>query len=216
MKKIILKKKPAVIPDAPIEIKYIPAIEMEEGVQYVNPLCSVVLTMKSVKPYDGVLRGIEALRETVVVCDGTSAMGDSHTTVMMFGTQPVIADQPALVEKIIKLNQGLLKHVTAVRGERAATKPQRTDAEGKPITKAPRGDVDARTGCSKGSQGYVLGTIMLDNKCGPATREKCVALMTEKLSKEFGFTDLKKAKALAQSWYSTLWTRKPQIYQAGR
>lgn len=216
MKKIILKKKPQPVAAAPVDLKYIPAIEMEDGVQYVNPLCSVVLTLKSITPYEGPLTGIDALRETQVICHGVSAMGDSNVKVVMFGTQPVLVDQQALVDKIIKQNQGLIKQVSANRSERAATKPQKVDAEGKPIAKTPRGEVDARTGCSKGSQGYVLGTIMLDNKCGPATREKCVALMTEKLNKEYGFTDLKKAKALAQSWYSTLWTRKPQIYQAGR
>ena len=213
MKKILLKKKVVPVVAAPVELKYIPAIEMEDGVQYVNPLCSVVLTLKSVEPYEGPCTGIDAVRETVVMCSGTSAMGDSNTTVKMFGTQPVLTDQSALVEKILKLNKGLLKHMTSTRATTAATKPQRVDAEGKPVERKPRGEVDPRTGCSAGSQGHVLGTIMLDNKCSPFTREKCVTLMTEKLHKEYGFTDLKKAKALAQSWYSTLWTRKPQFYR---
>jgi len=217
MKKIILKKK-SLQPkraEAKVELRYLPAIEMEAGVQYLNPLCSVVLTLLSIEPYEGPLTGIEAIRETIVKCKGVSAMGDAEIQVTMFGTQPVITDQPELIEKVIKLNKGLLKHMTTIRGEKAATRPPRVDAEGKPIEKKPRGGTDPRTGCSVGSQGHVLGTIMLDNKCSPFTREKCVALMTEKLNKEYGFLDLKKAKALAQSWYSTLWTRKPQFYQKG-
>lgn len=212
IKKIVLKKKTVAPMEAPTVLHYIPAIEMEDGVQYVNPLCNVVLTLKEVRPYEGVLKGIDALRETTVVCTGISANGDTGIQVTMLGTQPVLCDQPALVEKILKQNQGLIKHISTTRATAAASRPQKTDAEGKPVEKKTRGSVDPRTGCSQGSQGHVLGTIMLDNKCSPSTREKCIMLMTEKLHKEFGFEE-KKAKGLASSWYSTLYIRKPHIYK---
>lgn len=213
MKKIILKRKAA--PEEAHRVRMVPAIEMEDGVEYLNTVCTVVLTLEGVQAYEGPLKGTAAIRETLVYCKGVTDMGEDIKTVL-FGTMGVIADEPELVKAVKDRCTRAQARASALRGAKASGRRETAAANGEPARpKAPRGAVDPRTGCSLGSQGHVLGTIMLDNKCGPATRPECVRLMTACLVKDYGMEE-RKAKPLAQSWYSTLWTRKAQIYQAGR
>lgn len=213
MKKIVLKKKIAKPAEETHKLRMVPAIEMEDGVEYVNTMCNVILTLKDVVPYEGPLKGVAALRETKVHCKGLTDLGE-HIDVTYFGTMGVLADETAMAQDIRNRCARSQARAAALKGAKRSTAPA-VGPDGKPKERKSRGEVDPRTGCSAGSQGHVLGTIMLDNKCSPATRQECVRLMTECLVKEFGM-DERKAKPLAQSWYSTLWTRKPQIYQAGR
>lgn len=73
----------------------------------------------------------------------------------------------------------------------------------------PRGDLDPVTGVTAGSDGHTFGLIMLGIKpCGDH-RKKAVEGICKVLAARM---DAPKAKALAQSWYSTLLRKKPEIY----
>lgn len=211
MIKKILKKKALPIVAAPVELRYVAAMNMEPGVKYINVMCTAVLELKGVQPWDGVETGIEGVRLSKVTCIAHHILGDAYESVL-YGTMAVISDQPALEEKIMhgfNVAQGRVKETVKIK---AAARPPKLDEDGNPVVKKPRGEVDPISGCSAGSQGHVLGMIMIKNKCSITNRGICIAEMTACLEKDYGL-DNKKAKALASSWYSTLWIRKPQYYQ---
>ena len=215
MVKKILKKKvlyTSLMPAAlPTVIKYVPAIEMEPGEQYSNIMGTVILTLKQVRPYEGVATGLRAIMGTIVECSGVSQLGET-IIVTMNGNNPVMCDVPEILKEI-QHSHDVYKGKCADNLVKAkAARPQKVDATGAPIVKKPRGVVDSITGCSAGSQGHVLGLIMIKNKCSPSTRGMCIAEMTACLEKDFG-VPTQKSKGLASSWYSTNWIRKPTFYQ---
>jgi len=217
IKKIIRKKVVAPIVTVPkVEMHLLPAIDMEEGVEYAGIGCNSIVMLNKIIPYEGAETGLRTLRGTVVECTALSSLG-CKTLATYWGTSAVLADCPDLIKQIRKEYEGMAKYQSPTG---AKAKPVKRDEEGNVIARPvkehkSRGDADPRTGCSQGTQGHVLGTIMLDNKCSPATRSKIMPLMQAVLVKDYGF-DEKKAKGLASSWYSTLWTRKPGIYQKGK
>lgn len=75
--------------------------------------------------------------------------------------------------------------------------------------RAPRGELDPRTGCTPGSDGHAFGEIMLRVKPGAVHRKDSVDEIAALLGQRM---DKAKSKALAQSWYSTLKRKKPEIY----
>lgn len=203
MKKIILKKK---IVEAPLEIQYIPAIQMEDDVEYVNQGCTTVLKLKRVQEYDGAEKGIKALHDTRVYYTGLSSTGDileGH----MPGNHAVMCGFPELIEQIKHswgVYQGRIKAITRVA---TSARPPKLDKDGKPLVRQPRGEKDSATGCIVGTTGHEMGKIMLET--GWDKRVLAVEKMTKWLEQQF---DPKKAKALAQSWYSTNMLRKSEIY----
>lgn len=101
--------------------------------------------------------------------------------------------------------------------KRAATREAGQDGEvdetGEPSAprraRAPRGELDPKTGCTPGSDGHKFGEIMLSVKAGADHRKESVAAITALLKERM---DESKARALGQSWYSTLKRKKPEIY----
>lgn len=88
----------------------------------------------------------------------------------------------------------------------------RAAAPGAP--RKPRGQVDPRTRCQAGTDSQEFAVIMLDRvKPGKDHRAKSVELITEFLVKRGG-REAKACRALAQSWYSTLVRKAPEVYGA--
>jgi len=124
-----------------------------------------------------------------------------------------LRDDAADVERIMerfRYKQNLLASRAG-----AKIKPAEIDeATGQPVPRKqreskPRGELDPRTGCTPGSDGHSFGEIMLGVKPGENHRKESV----EKICKVLGSRmDGPKSKALAQSWYSTLLRKKPEIY----
>ena len=210
MIKRVLKKK-VIVQDAPIVLRFIPAIEMEEGINYVSISGTSVIQRRDVKPYEGVDTGLKALMQTVVWCSGYSTLGDQHS-IPMKGHMPVLCDMVDLEKEIMHSYKVYQGQVADNLKKNTAAKTPKLDASGEVIVKKPRGEVDPVSGCSTGSQGHVLGLLMLANKCSLTNRGVCITAMTACLMKDYGLEE-KKAKALSSSWYSTLWIRKPAFYQ---
>lgn len=214
MKKIIIKKKVLQEPVQSISIKLIPALEMEEGVEYAGTGCNTVLMLKKKIPYEGEHTGLLAARSTGIECTiVASTLGNEGEVASLWGTTGVLTECPELIDLIKKQHNGVVKLVQIGNKQKFANikRPVKLDAEGKVIAKKARGDISATTGYGVGTQGHRFGEIMLANKCSPSTRKICVALIREVLIKDYAFEE-KKAQALSQSWYSTLYTRKPHIY----
>jgi len=203
MKKIQLKKK---VVEAPLEINFIPACNMEDGVEYVNAALTCIIKIKEYTPYEGYKKGIEALRDSKVCYTGESDMGECLSG-HMSALHPVLTDVPELIEKIRHSGKIYQGHIKAASVVKAAQRPPKVDVNGNVIERKPRGDKDPLTGCMVGTTGHEMGKIMLESGFG--NRVEAVAKMTTWLEQQF---EPKKAKALAQSWYSTNMLRKSEIY----
>lgn len=219
MKKIILKKKVVPIETQPIKATFIPAIEMEPGVEYLNPSCTAILKLKQVKENnEPAFKGIRSLLCIPVELEAMHMRGGEAYTCSYTGLHPVLVAPPDEIERIKKAAEKYNSEVAKYRPSapvktKVVVNEETGERETVVVKRQARGDIDPRTGYGKGTQGHLVGTIMLDNKCSPTTRAVCVAKIQEMLAKDFGFNDEKKCKALAQSWYSTLWTRKASLYQ---
>lgn len=146
---------------------------------------------------------------------------DQGNTLAPMGFRPYypLRDDAADVARIMErflYKQALLERKMGKAAEKRNAQPEEIDEEtGLPIPRAPkaagkpRGETDARTGCTLGSDSHKFGEILLDTPEGADHRKQSVAAIAKLLSSRM---DAPKAKALAQSWFSTLLRKRPDIY----
>lgn len=212
MKKIVIKKKITSIAKVvePTHIHYVSTMDMKEGEEYVGVGCTTVLTLKKIISYEGANTGLRALRSTIVECNIiASNLGGDQLVASLWGTNAVLTNCPELIELIKKEHANVNNKI---RVYTKVSKSPKKDAEGNVVVRVPRGDISPITGYGMGTQGHAIGLLMLEGRCSPHTRGLIIPKIVAYLMKEQGF-DEKKAKSVGQSWYSTCWTRKPQLYQ---
>lgn len=213
LKKVQLKHKVDLSATEQVDVKYIPCLMMEAGEKYLNMMCNCVLQLRTIEECElPHTTGIERMRYTRLICDVWAHTGEK-VEATMWGTIPVITNQPEMIAKVMVAHEKCCGIINARVGARLPKERKMIVGEdGKPVERKKRQDADPVTGCAPGTQGHVLGLIMIQNKCSPSTRCKIIPLMQQCLVKDFGFEEVK-AKGLASSWYSTNWIRKPEFYQ---
>ena len=143
---------------------------------------------------------------------------DQGNTLEPMGFRPYypLRDDAADVARIMErfhYKQALLERKMGKAAERRAASVE-VGEDGQPIKKEkrqgkPRGEVDPVTGVTAGSDGHAFGLIMLGIKPCEDPRKLAVIEICKVLTARM---DEKKAKALAQSWVSTLIRKRPDIY----
>lgn len=138
-------------------------------------------------------------------------------TTMGFKPYYPLRDDAADVARIMErfqYKQTILERKAGKSAEKRAAAVEIDEETGQPIPRAkkegkPRGELDPVTGVTPGSDGHTFGLIMLGITPGEGHRKEAVAAITKLLTQRM---DEKKAKALAQSWVSTLLRKRPDIY----
>lgn len=145
---------------------------------------------------------------------GYSRNGD-YLTLALKPYYPLRDDPEEVKSALIEYERGreILERKCGIREK--AESPKINPETGQPIVKPKRSastrrNVNSSTGYGEGTDGNRFCLVILKHGTSKEARKKCVNEIQQLLSDRF---DEKKARALAQSWYSTVKRKRPDLWE---